>query len=109
MARHEFGIMEQRPAHGERYDCYEPWDYACISVEDDVIEPLLAKLSSFEFYWHSVDAPGKGLAYCGITLIPPESMGAMIQMIDGVSGLCGLERLLSEAKDQNKYVIHFGI
>ncbi len=50
MARHDFGIMEQMPVHGERYDSYEPWKYSCISVDDDFIEPLLSKLASIDSF-----------------------------------------------------------
>ena len=109
MAKHNFGIMEYIPVHGERYDNYEPWHYSCICVDDDFIEPLLSKFGSIDLFWHSVDVPGKGLAYCGITLIPPESIDAMIQIIDKIPELSHLEKLLSGARAQNKYVIHFGI
>ncbi len=109
MARHDFGIMEQMPVHGERYDSYEPWEYSCISVDDDFIEPFLSKLASIDSFWHSVDVPGKGLAYCGITLIPPRSIGTIIQIIDEIPELSCLKKLLSAARTQNKYVIHFGI
>lgn len=109
MAQHEFGIMEQAPARGERYDAYEPWKYRCIAVDDDLIEPLLPRLASVKFFWHSVDMPGKGLAYCGVTLIPPESIDGMIQAMDGAPQLRALEELLSAARNKNKYVIHFGI
>ena len=40
MAKHEFGILSRVPLPGERYDCYEPEKYACISVEDTMIDRL---------------------------------------------------------------------
>ena len=109
MAQHEFGIMEQAPAHGERYDRYEPWKYECVSVHDDFIEPLLLELKKIDFFWHSIDIEEKGLAYWGITLIPPESMNEMIQVIDGISELYTLKEMLLRAKKKGQYVIHFGI
>ena len=71
MAVHEFAIMPQEPQKGQRYDEYEPQKYACIDVPDDAIEDVLPKLNEIDFYHHVVDEPKKGLAYCGITLIPP--------------------------------------
>lgn len=109
VARHEFGIMERDPLPGELYDSYEPQNYACISVDDDLIGPILLEFNSADLFWHSLDMPGKGLEYCGITLIPPGSMDAVVQAIHGISGFSELESLLSEAKRRNKYVIHFGI
>lgn len=50
MAEHEFGIMAENPVRGVRYDHYEPWKYGCISIHDDYIEPLLAKLAEIDFF-----------------------------------------------------------
>ena len=109
MAEHEFGMMDKAPAHGERYDNHEPEKYACISVDDDWIEPLLPKLNGIDFFWHSLDVPGKGLAYCGITLIPPESMEAVVGIIEETPGLGNLKKMLVEAKAKNRFVIHYGL
>ena len=77
MAKHEFGIMPVAPQPGERYDQYGPWKYGCISVDDDYLEGIIEKLTSIDFYWHALSVEGKGLAYCGITLIPPSSLSAL--------------------------------
>ena len=78
MAKHEFGIMPEAPRRGERYDRYEPEKYACISVDDDYVEAITERLTAIDFYWHTLSVKGKGLAYCGITLIPPSSLYAFI-------------------------------
>ena len=109
MAKHEFGIMNVSPKPNERYDSYEPEKYNCISVHDDCIEPLLDKLEQIECYWHTLERPGKGLAYYGITLIPPSSMESIIELLEGDPGTDGLRNLLLKAKEEGKYVIHFGI
>ena len=72
MARHEFGMMPQAPAAGQRFEQYEPGKYRCIPVEDDEIERLLPETLGLPMYWHTVDRPGRGLCYTGITLIPPD-------------------------------------
>ena len=109
LAKHEFGIMNLSPELNQRYDSYEPEKYNCISVPDDCIEPLLEKLKHIEFYWHTLERPGKGLAYSGITLIPPSSMRSFIELLEGACGTEELRSLLLKAKEEGKFVIHFGI
>ena len=109
MAKHEFGIMNISPKPNERYDTYEPEKYDCISVHDDYIEPLLEKLSLIDCYWHTLECPAQGLAYCGITLVPPSSAGQFIDLLAGSVGTDKLKSLLSKAKEDEKFVIHFGI
>ena len=77
MPKHEFGIMKCAPAKGKIFEKYEPLKYNCISVDDEYILPLLEPLSNELFYWHTIDVTGKGLAYCGITLISPKSAGVL--------------------------------
>ena len=109
MPKHEFGIMKDDPRPGKRYDKYEPWKYACIAVEDNHLESVAKKLNSIDFYWHTLSVKGKGLAYCGITLIPPRSLKAFIDVIANNSELCELKKLLERASDKNKWVIHYGL
>lgn len=109
MAKHDFGIMKIAPKLNERYDAYEPEKYDCLSVDDDYIEPLLEKLSIVDCYWHTLEQSGKGLAYCGITLIPPSSIGEFLGLIEGNIGTEELKSLLVKAKEDNHFVIHFGI
>lgn len=108
MAKHEFGILQETPKPGVRYDVYAPEKYGCISVGDDLIEPMNRKLDT-EMYWHTVDKTGKGLAYCGVTLIPPEAMDGMIGAMGDTEELAPLRELLMEAKQQDKFVIHYGL
>ena len=101
--------MQTAPKPGTRYDEYEPRKYRCISVDDDLVEPIDADLSNMECYWHTLDAPGKGLAYCGITLIPPHSIHAFIEVIRDNPALSDLLELLEQAQKEHKWVIHFGL
>lgn len=109
MAKHEFGIMKHNPKPSVRYDAYEPQKYNNISVDDDYIEQIAPRLNNVEFYWNSLDMPAKGLAYCGITLIPPASIERMIEAIKPVDALSELTQLLQKAQSENKWVIHFGL
>lgn len=109
MAKHNFGIMQTSPKKGERYDAYNPKKYNCITVDDDCLEGIVANFDDIDFYWHSLDVPGKGLAYCGITLIPPTSMQLFISVIDDFSELSELKTLMQKAYTENKWMIHFGL
>ena len=109
MAQHEFGIMEEAPRPGQRFDRYEPEKYGCTAVEDPMMDPLLPALRELKVYWHTVDAPGRGIEENGVTLIPPESISEMLAVMEGREGLERLERLLRAARRNGKYVIHFGI
>ena len=109
MPKHEFGMMPFAPRYGKRYDKYEPQKYSCISIEDEYIERIAAELQSVDFYWHTLSVKGKGLAYYGITLIPPSSLNASIRLTEKDPVLSELTELLKTAMDEGKWVIHFRI
>ena len=109
MAKHEFGIMKNDPVKGHRYDDYEPQKYDCISVEDEYIERRDTELVALKCYAHALDVPIDGLAYCGVTLIPPEAIEQFISLIKEQTEMTDLKNLLCAALRQNKFVIHFGL
>lgn len=109
MARHEFGIMQNAPKPKKRYNEYEPQKYNCISVDDDYVEKIDANLNNIVFYWHTLDVPAKGIAYTGVTLIPPTSIQAFTTVIKDIAELNELKNLLEKALLENKWVIHFGL
>ena len=111
MAKHEFGIMQKEPSFYEHYDTYEPQKYNCIAVDDDFIEPIMVNLQGVDCYWHTLQREERGLAYCGITLIPPESMDILIKilLLQDKLEYTDLIYLANQAKEENKYIIHFGI
>jgi hypothetical protein len=111
MSKHEFGIMQKNPKSEERFDSYEPQKYDCIQVDDDLIEPIMMELQSVNCYWHTLQRMEKGLAYCGITLIPPKSMDAFTKVLSSYNteDYIFLISLANQAKERNKYIIHFGI
>lgn len=103
---HEFGIIREDPLPGVRYDEYEPLKYGCIAVRDEIVERFDDKLSDMPCYWHTLDRPEKGLAYCGITLIPPGSLPRLAVMAEKSEPL---RELIAEAAAENRFVIHFGL
>ena len=109
MAKHEFGIMQTAPQEGKRYDDYEPWKYDCISVDDEHLEGLVSSFDHMDFYWHTLDVKGKGIAYCGVTLIPPDSLPAFIRAIEAVPALSELKKLTEKAMEEDRWMIHYGL
>ncbi len=109
MAMHEFGIVREIPKAGCRYDEYVPEKYDCIFIDDDIVEVFANGQLDVDMHWHTIDVTGKGLAYCGITLIPPASLSSVIDVIDAFDQLWELRELLKQAQQQNLYVIHFVI
>ena len=109
MAKHEFGIMDQAPQSGARYDAYEPGRYRCISVEDADLEHIVADFRHIDCCWHSPDVKEKGLAYCGITLIPPSSLAAFADILQDHAALAPLKELALRAMRAGKWIIHFGL
>ena len=112
MPRHEFGIMKNTPKQQVRFDSYEPEKYSPITIIDDsYIEPILLELQQVPCYWHTRQRPEQGLAYYGITLIPPDSIEQFLAILERQNGdeYEQLINLLKQAMAENKYVIHFGI
>ena len=104
---HEFGVMLTDPKPGERYDTYEPQKYGCITVRDETVENFGdAVLRDLPCYWHTVDVLGKGLAYCGVTLIPP---AVFPQFSAAVGENAPLRELIAKAAAENRFIIHFGL
>lgn len=112
MPRHEFGMMRKAPTQRQRFDRYEPQKYdGVVAIDNDFIEPILEDLDSVGCYWHTLSNPRKGLAFCGITLIPPESMPALSGILTSRSEreYLPLIDLIHEAREAGKFIIHFGI
>lgn len=110
MAKHEFGIMPEAPRACERFDDYDPWKYEdVITVDNDYIEAVAQELVGIQMYAHTIDVPCSGLAYCGITLIPPDALERFLNIIAEEDYFAPLSTLLQKARQQNKYVIHFGL
>ncbi|HHV46284.1 MAG TPA: hypothetical protein GXX53_05255 [Tissierellia bacterium] len=118
MTRHEFGIIDFFEEN-RWYSEYKPEKYNCISVIDDLIEKLIIKyneeLMAIKTYFQVTTQPGTGLDYCGVTLIPPESLKQFRGIIIKANSYFQSQELellikkVSTAINENKYLIHYGI
>jgi hypothetical protein len=118
LAKHEFGIIDSIEKN-RWYSEYEPVKYNCVSVSDDLIEELITKyneeLMAIKTYFQVTTQPGVGLDYCGVTLIPPESLKQFRDVIIKANSHYQSQELklliekVSDAIIKNKYLIHYGI
>lgn len=118
LAKHDFGIIDFFEEN-KWYSAYEPEKYNCISVDDDLLEELIIRyneeLMTIKTYFQVTTQPGSGLDYCGVTLIPLESLKQfrdIIQMANNYyksQELQFLNEKVTEAIKENKYLIHYGI
>ncbi|QFT89217.1 hypothetical protein FIU87_11210 [Bacillus sp. THAF10] len=114
MPFHEFGIIEDFNIRKD-YSYYSPEEYSCISVDDDLIQNFSESLKMMKSYFHSYERLGFGLAYCGVTIIPPESLTLFYEVIVSSpsfkesSNLTDLAAKVSKSNEEKRYMIHFGI
>jgi hypothetical protein len=118
VAKHEFGIIDSFEEN-KWYSDYEPKKYNCISVNDDLVEELIIKyneeLMAIKTYFQTTTQPGTGLDYCGVTLIPPESLQQFRNVIIKANNRFKVKEFqliikkITEAIRENKYLIHYGI
>ena len=109
MAKYEFAIMENPPENGRRYDDYNPESYPRLAaVDDDIFEPFMGEFKG-TVYWHTLDMKGEEIAMAGINLIPPESSAVIAEMIKNNGELYELQKLLTTAVSENKFIILFGL
>ncbi|WP_343101352.1 hypothetical protein [Romboutsia sp. MSSM.1001216sp_RTP31141st1_G3_RTP31141_220114] len=115
---HEFGIIKEVEENKE-YD-YNPRKYNCISVNCDVIDAMYnckfgEKINLLNTFAHTTSNPYKGLAYHGVTLIPTESLNLFLELIKKENEIIKskeLDKLIEKvvnAKESNKWLIHYGI
>lgn len=114
MAEHEFGIIDCIDKHKSYID-YCPEQYDCITIDDSIMELVVQKLEVMPTYFFSLDKKEHGLNYYGVTLIPPDSFWFFQEILVSFdkgredklfNDLCSL---IMQARDENKYIIHFGL
>ncbi len=110
----EFGIIEDMI--NEARDYVIPEREQCVSIADDVyIDDWWNQLCIMKTYFYGFDRPKLGLARYGVTLIPPESLPAFQEIvlsdrrINEDDHLVALAKMIQDAIDRKKFMIHFGV
>ncbi len=114
MIKTEFGIIYDFNPEKE-YSDYEPEKYNCVSIDDEYINDWWEQLLRIPTYNMSIKQPQNALSRWGVTLIPPESLPLLLQVVesdpriqkDGM--LAALAEQIRKAMIEHKYMIHFGI
>lgn len=115
MIKTEFGIIDNF-APDKKYNEYEPEKYHCVAIDDDkYINDWWDSLLMIQTYNMSLEQPQWALSRCGITLIPPESLPALLSIISQDKriyedeNLVRLAEKIQTAIDEHKYMIHYGV
>lgn len=109
---HEFGIIDKVNSKKDYDGEYSPEKYKCISVEDDIICRLSENLTVMKTYFHSMNRPEFGLAYFGITIIPPDSLLFFCNAVTSSGYFKESDELvlkIQQAITEKKHMIHYGI
>lgn len=118
MIKAEFGMID---AFDERkdYSGYHPERYHCLAIDDDIYVndwwEALSCIDTLHVYDKGSLHPQKALARWGITVIPPSSLPALLEIViadkryHGDKRLVALADLIRQAIDQKKYMIHYGV
>lgn len=73
--------------------------YSAASLyRNKAVEVLAEQLSDMDTYWHALEVPAKGLAYDGVTLIPPASLDRFLAALKNREGVETLTALVRRAK-----------
>ena len=116
---HEFGIVECIEENKENFG-YDPKKYNCIGVDGDFFDELMSKdfgkkIDHLETFACNINRPYKGLAYYGITLIPPSSHKQFLNIVTEANEEYKSEELeelikkITEAIKVDRWLIHFGV
>jgi hypothetical protein len=112
----EFGIIDKIDKN-RKYIIYEPEKYNCVTIDDDMyIDDWWEELCKMKTYvGGDLDKPSVALDRDGVTLIPPESLSIFETIVSNDPrikqdySLMELLKLIRKAKQENKYMIHFGV
>lgn len=114
MLAHKFGIIDDG-SDLENEIKYTPQKYKCIKVDDNLILGLIHELALMKTYFHNLSRIEFGLAYYGITIIPPESLSVFEDILLNAKktltndNLDKLLFLVRNGLENQKHLIHFGV
>ena len=113
--RSEFGIIENIDPTKDYSGSYEPEKYQCTAICEEAIDDWWNELTDMKSYYHCMDRPETNIARFGVTLIPPESLELLINVMrtktrpDFMGDSLEIVDLLLTAKKRNKYVILYDV
>ena len=109
----EFGIINNFDKEKD-YSDYEPKMYNCVGIDDNALNSWWVRLESMKSYFHAYSRPEMALARCGVTLIPPDSLDLFYDIVKNdtpsefTEQVADVLAIISKAKHNSKYIIHYG-
>ena len=110
MIKTEFGIIDNFQPN-QKYTAYEPEKYHCVAINDECIDDWWERLLMIRTYNMSLKQPQGALSRWGITLIPPESLPALLEIVAEDNRIYWDDRLeefadlIRQAITENKYMM----
>jgi hypothetical protein len=109
-----FGILEQVDANRDYALPPHEWQ---VAVPDDMLNAWMGHLEQLPTYWNGLYRQKEGLARTGVTLIPPESLPALMEVVIAeteavfrqLSEFGQLLALLKRAGVERKFVVCYGV
>jgi len=114
MLKPGFGIIDEIDKY-KNYAVYEPEKYSCVYIDSDYIDDWWEGLAEIKTYLHRMNRPGFAFSRWGVTLIPPQSLSKLLDIVLEDSriytdnNLVTLVNKIQEAMEANKFMIHFGV
>ncbi len=118
MIKTEFGIIDDFNKKND-YTGYYPDKYNCVAIDDDLYISswweALSHIDTLNVYKKGVLQSQKALSRWGITIIPPSSLPAFLDIVKSDKrikkdkSLIALSGLVQKAIADNKYMIHYGV
>ena len=105
---HEFGILPTVPKPGEEFDD-TPQKYNCVTIEDDLLECYGQAINALDCCWNTIDQREKGLAWYGISLLPPATAGQLCKILEQDPNCAEVCEILRRAYAESRFVIHYGV
>ena len=118
MIKTQFGIIESFDESGD-YTDNAPEKYHCVAIDDDKYLndwwDFLLEIDTFNVYEAHILQPQKALSRWGITIIPPNSLPKLLNIVVSDKryrrdkGLVAFALLIRQAIEREKYMIHYGV
>jgi len=118
MIKAEFGIIDDFNERND-YTGYCPQKYHCVPIDDDEYLndwwPRLSEISTLNVYVQHTLQAQRALSRWGITIIPPQSLPALLDIVitdkryKKDKHLIAFAQLIHSAIQDQKYMIHYGV
>ncbi|WP_062328004.1 hypothetical protein [Treponema endosymbiont of Eucomonympha sp.] len=92
-------------------------EHHCVPIDDEILNDWVEAFENVKTYYHCFSRPDKGFARYGVTLVPPESIAALIGIVETKTSaqwregfnIDKLLELLKKANAAKKFVIVYGV